>query len=78
MQHDVQAELPNVSPSPAEPIDVRPGRDRLLDRIGVHVGGGSDQVPAGPSGLWLALAERAAAPPPVAAGGRERTGPTHW
>ena len=29
------------------------------DRIGVHVGGGEVRIPAGPSGLWGALAERA-------------------
>jgi hypothetical protein len=31
----------------------------LVDRIGVHVGGGDVRIPAGPSGLWGALAERA-------------------
>lgn len=36
------------------------GADQSVgDRIGVHVGGGEVRIPAGPSGLWGALAERA-------------------
>jgi hypothetical protein len=45
-------------PPATEPTGGDAGQS-LGDRIGVHVGGGEVRIPAGPSGLWGALAERA-------------------
>ena len=64
LPRDLTALRPRSEPT----ADLRTGggEQSVDERIGVHVGAGEDRVPAGPSGLWGALAGRAGdAPDPL-------------